>query len=115
MNQQEIFEYIKKQYPANPERITQNGKQSTIFKNQRNNIPYAIFYQSDAAIVNLWEGNNNLKRQYIRSERAHFMCPNLVCDTSSSLGWQGTITIGCRICRTVCKRQSIRVSGKQYV
>ncbi len=115
MNQQEIFEYIKKQYPATPERITQNGKQSTIFKNQRNNIPYAIFYQSDAAIVNLWEGNNNLKRQYIRSERAHFMCPNLVCDTSSSLRWQGTITIGCRICRTVCKRQSIRVSGKQYV
>ena len=27
MNQQEIFEYIKKQYPATPERITQNGKQ----------------------------------------------------------------------------------------
>ena len=37
MNQQEIFEYIKKQYPANPERITQNGKQIIIFKNQRNN------------------------------------------------------------------------------
>lgn len=33
MNQQEIFEYIKKQYPATPERITQNGKQITIFKN----------------------------------------------------------------------------------
>ena len=51
MNQQEIFEYIKKQYPANPERITQNGKQSTIFKNQRNNIPYAIFYQSTVPIL----------------------------------------------------------------
>ena len=42
MNQQEIFEYIKKQYPANPERITQNGKQSTIFKNQRNNMLFFI-------------------------------------------------------------------------
>ena len=50
MNQQEIFEYIKKQYPANPERITQNGKQIIIFKNQRNNIPYAIFYQSDESV-----------------------------------------------------------------
>ena len=55
MNQQEIFEYIKKQYPANPERITQNGKQITIFKNQRNNIPYAIFYQSDESVMSIME------------------------------------------------------------
>ena len=53
MNQQEIFEYIKKQYPATPERITQNGKQITIFKNQRNNIPYAIFYQSDESVMSI--------------------------------------------------------------
>ena len=55
MNQQEIFEYIKKQYPATPERITQNGKQITIFKNQRNNIPYAIFYQSDESVMSIME------------------------------------------------------------
>ena len=55
MNQQEIFEYIKKQYPANPERIIQSGKQITIFKNQRNNIPYAIFYQSDESVMSIME------------------------------------------------------------
>ena len=55
MNQQELFEYIKKQYPATPERITQNGKQITIFKNQRNNIPYAIFYQSDESVMSIIE------------------------------------------------------------
>ena len=55
MNQQELFEYIKKQYPATPERITQNGKQITIFKNQRNNIPYAIFYQSDESVMSIME------------------------------------------------------------
>ncbi|MFR3344076.1 MAG: hypothetical protein ACLTS6_08655, partial [Anaerobutyricum sp.] len=43
MNQQEIFEYIKKQYPANPERITQNGKQSTIFKT-RETIFLMLFF-----------------------------------------------------------------------
>ena len=55
MNQQEIFEYIKKQYPATPERITQNGKQITIFNPQRNNIPYAIFYLSDESVMSIME------------------------------------------------------------
>lgn len=55
MNQQEIFEYIKKQYPDNQERITQNGQQITIYKNQRNTIPYAIFYQSDESAIPIME------------------------------------------------------------
>lgn len=72
MNQQEIFEYIKKQYPANPERITQNGKQIIIFKNQRNNIPYAIFYQSDESVMSIMEvqAESDMISNYI--EMYHF-------------------------------------------
>ena len=55
MNQKEIFEYIKKQYPDNTERSTQNGQQITIFKNQRNAIPYAIFYQSNETVISIME------------------------------------------------------------
>ena len=43
MNQQELFEYIKKQYPATPERITQNGKQITIFKTREITFPMLFF------------------------------------------------------------------------
>ena len=67
MNQQEIFEYIKKQYPATPERITQNGKQITIFKNQRNNIPYAIFYQSDESVMSIMEVQAESDKQLYRN------------------------------------------------
>ena len=90
MNQQEIFEYIKKQYPATPERITQNGKQITIFKNQRNNIPYAIFYQSDESVMSIMEvqAESDMISNYIEM---YHLAPGKVHESEtlagSSNGW----------------------------
>ena len=43
MNQQEIFEYIKKQYPANPERITKMESKAQSLKT-RETIFLMLFF-----------------------------------------------------------------------
>ncbi len=85
MNQQEIFEYTKKQYPANPERITQNGKQIIIFKKPKKQHSLCYFL-SIRRICNVNHGSSGRVRYDKQLYRNVSLCSGKVHESETLAG-----------------------------